>query len=101
MTKLIRITAANGTIKNVALSARVKLEPPFVGAKVEIVDAATGALVSGVKSKIVGKNLVLSFTENGKEQVVKVEGAAESAAPLEQTETEAASSDGAAGDVSA
>ncbi|MDH4398175.1 Ig-like domain-containing protein, partial [Sphingorhabdus sp.] len=100
MTKLIRITAANGTIKNVALSARVKLEPPFVGAKVEIVDAATGALVSGIKSKIVGKDLVLSFTENGKKKAVKVEDAAESAASSEQTETEAASSGGGGADVS-
>jgi hypothetical protein len=100
MTKLIRITAANGTIKNVALSARVKLEPPFVGAKIEIVDAATGALVSGIKSKIVGKDLVLSFTENGKKKAVKVEDAAESAASSEQTETEAASSGGGGADVS-
>jgi hypothetical protein len=69
MTKLIRITAANGTIKNVGLSARVKREPPFVGAKVEIVDAATGAIVSGVKSKIIGKDLVFSFTENGKKRL--------------------------------
>ncbi|MEY4849157.1 MAG: Exoglucanase precursor, partial [Pseudomonadota bacterium] len=100
MTKLIRVTAANGTIKNVGLSARVKREPPFVGAKVEIVDAATGAIVSGVKSKIIGKDLVLSFTESGKKKTVKVEDAAKSAASSEQKETEAASSGGSGADVS-
>ena len=69
MTKLIRIMAANGTIKNAALSARVKLDPPFFVAKAEIVDAATGALVSGLKSKIVGKDLLLSFSENDKNRL--------------------------------
>lgn len=78
MAKIIRLTAKNGTIKEVPLGAKIKIDAQFVGAKVEIVEKANGARIAAVKSHVEGEDLVLSYLDDGQEKQVRVEGAASS-----------------------
>ncbi len=77
MAKIIRLTAKNGMVREVPMGARIRLEAQFVGAKIEVVDVATGIAVSGARTRVEGKDVVLSFVEDGQEHETRLEGAAE------------------------
>jgi hypothetical protein len=90
MAKIIRLTAKNGAIKEIPFVAKFKLDPQFVGAKVEVIDSITGTWVSAVKVRIRGKNVDLSYSEDAQPGEEKPEGAAQS-----QSSSDVGSSDGA------
>ena len=78
MAKIIRLTAKNGAIKEIPFVDKFKLDPQFVGAKVEVIDSITGAWVSAVKVRIRGKNVDLSNSQDAQPDEAKPEDATES-----------------------
>ncbi|MFN5127663.1 MAG: Ig-like domain-containing protein, partial [Sphingomonadaceae bacterium] len=78
MAKIIRLTAKNGAIKEIPFVGKFKLDPQFVGAKIEVIDSVTGAWVSAVKVHIRGKNVDLSYSQDAQPDEAKPEDATES-----------------------
>ncbi|WP_397580556.1 hypothetical protein [Sphingorhabdus sp.] len=78
MATIIRLTAKNGAIKEFPFVGKFKLDPQFLGAKVEVIDSVTGAWVSAVKVRIRGKNVDLSYSEDAQPREAKPEVATES-----------------------
>ena len=78
MAKIIRLTAKNGAIKEIPFVDKFKLDPQFVGAKVEVIDSVTGAWMSAVKVHIRGKNVDLSNSQDAQPDEAKPEDATES-----------------------
>jgi hypothetical protein len=78
MAKIIRLTAKNGAVKEIPFVGKFKLDPQFLGAKVEVIDSVTGTWVSAVKVRVRGKNVDLSYSQDAQPQGAKPEGAAES-----------------------
>jgi len=78
MANIIRLTAKNGAIKEIPFVGKFKLDPQFLGAKVEVIDSVTGAWVSAVKVRIRGKNVDLSYSQDAQPDEAKPEVANES-----------------------
>jgi hypothetical protein len=78
MAKIIRLTTKNGAIKEIPFVGKFKLDPQFVGAKVEVIDSVTGAWVSAIKVRIRGKNVDLSYSQDAQPEEAKPEDATES-----------------------
>lgn len=79
MAKIIKLTAKNGMTKEVPFGTKIKLDPQFVGAKIEAIDAATGARYPAVKSRVEGDDIVLSLLEDGQFHEARLEGVANEA----------------------
>ncbi|MCF8472958.1 MAG: hypothetical protein K9G27_09225, partial [Sphingomonadaceae bacterium] len=65
--------------KMVPFGAKVKVDPQFVGAKIEVIDVGTGAHISAVKYHAEGDDIVLSLNEDGQLREARLEGASEAA----------------------
>ncbi|WP_416908664.1 MAG: hypothetical protein ACMVO5_03365 [Polymorphobacter sp.] len=61
MAKIIRLTAKNGMVRELPLGTRIRLDAQFSGAKIEVVDVGSRAVVAGAKTRVEGKDVVLSF----------------------------------------
>lgn len=94
MAKIIRLTAKNGAIKEIPFLAKFKLDPQFLGAKVEVIDSFTGALVSTVKVRIRGKNVDLSYSQDAQPQNEKLADAADSQSSSDVGSSEGSKSSG-------
>uniref|UniRef100_UPI003137C4FE Ig-like domain-containing protein n=1 Tax=Sandarakinorhabdus limnophila TaxID=210512 RepID=UPI003137C4FE len=79
MAKIIKLTAKNGMIKMVPFGAKIKVDPQFIGGKIEVVDVGTGAHISAVKYHAEGDDIVLSLNEDGQLREARLDGATEAA----------------------
>ncbi len=67
MSKIVRLIAKDGKVKDVPFGAKIKFDPQFVGAKIEVIDTQKGERSVKIKTRIEGIDIIVSVVENGTE----------------------------------